>query len=158
VGLAWNGNQTLYATGVDDAVYVYTRASVSPSSPFAAAATVALGHNGTGIGVSVRPNAGGLAVSADGKTLVVANNYNDSISVINTATNTVVAEYDLRPYNTSGENGVAGGEYPWAVAIKANGIAFVSSIRDREVVVVNLSTRLRRNSSRASPWPVMPMV
>ncbi|MCL2449254.1 MAG: beta-propeller fold lactonase family protein, partial [Polyangiaceae bacterium] len=141
VGLVWNGNQTLYATGgADDEVYVYARASAAPSAQFAAAGTIALGHNKIGLGVSVGPNAGGLALTADGKTLVVANNSNDSITVIDTATNAVVAEYDLRPYNTSGQNGVAGGEYPYAVAIKADGKVFVSSIRDREVVVLDLST------------------
>jgi DNA-binding beta-propeller fold protein YncE len=138
-GLAWNGNQTLYATGgLDDAVYVYTRAAAAPSSQFAAAGAIALGHK-KGIGVGVGANTGGLAVSADGKTLIVVNNYNDSISVINTASNAVIAEYDLRPYNTSGQNGVPGGEFPWAVALKANGIAFISSVRDREVVVVDVS-------------------
>ena len=46
----------------------------------------------------MQPNASGLDVSADGRTLVVANNYNDSISVIDTATRTVRYEHDLRPY------------------------------------------------------------
>jgi hypothetical protein len=51
----------------------------------------------------------GLAISADGKTLVAANNYNDSISVIDTATATVRYEYDLRPFATSGAaNGTKG--------------------------------------------------
>ena len=139
VGLAWNGNQTLYGTGgVDDKVYVYRRASAVPSSQFALATSIALNH-AKGIGSGVKPNAGGLAVSADGKTLVVANNYNDSITVIDTTSNAIVSEYDLRPFNTSGQQGVAGGEYPWAISLKADGTAFVSSVRDREVVVLNLS-------------------
>jgi YVTN family beta-propeller protein len=141
VGLAWNGNQTLYATGgVDDKVYVYSRTSAAPSAQFSQTGAIALGHNKVGIGGKVQPNASGLGVSADGKTLVVANNYNDSISVIDTASQTVVSEYDLRPYNTSGQDGVAGGEYPWAVAMKADGKAFISSVRDRELVVLDLST------------------
>lgn len=140
VGLAWNGNTTLYATGgTDDNVHVYTRASAGPSAQFSETAVIALGH-GKGIGVNVPANANGLAVSADGKILVVANDYNDSISVVDTASKKVIADYDLRPFNTSGQDGVAGGEFPWAVALKANGIAFVSSVRDREVVAVDLST------------------
>lgn len=141
VGLAWSGNMTLYASGGPaDNVYVYTRAGAAPSIPFAAAGTIPLGHK-QGVGINI-PNgvSSGLAVSADGKTLVVANNYNESISAIDTASKAVIAEYDLRPYNTSGQNGVAGGEFPWAVALKANGIAFISSVRDREVIAVNLST------------------
>ncbi|MBO0753835.1 MAG: beta-propeller fold lactonase family protein, partial [Bradyrhizobiaceae bacterium] len=140
VGLVWSGNTTLYASGgLDDKVYVYTRAGAAPSMPFAAAGAIALGHN-RGVGVGVGANTGGLAISADGKALVVANNYNHSISVVDTASKAVVADYDLRPYNTSGQNGVAGGEFPWAVVLKADGKAFISSVRDREVVVVDVST------------------
>ncbi|WNC95027.1 bifunctional YncE family protein/alkaline phosphatase family protein [Paraburkholderia sp. FT54] len=138
-GLAWNGNQTLYGTGgADDTVYVYNRASAAPSTQWAQTTAIALNHT-KGIGSGVKPNAGGLAVSADGRTLVVANNYNDSISIIDTGSKTLVAEYDLRPFNTSGQQGVAGGEYPWAVSLKADGTAFISSVRDREVVVLNLA-------------------
>ncbi|MCB0075275.1 MAG: YncE family protein, partial [Caldilineaceae bacterium] len=92
--------------------------------------------------MSVLPNAGGLAISADGKTLVVANNYNDSISVIDTVTATVRYEHDLRPFfaNNEGTNGVAGGTFPFAVAIKGNGTAYVSANRDREIVVVDISS------------------
>ncbi|KIG01925.1 phosphoesterase [Burkholderia sp. MR1] len=138
-GLAWKGNQILYGTGgADDKVYVYGRASASPSAQWSQTAAIALNHT-TGIGAGVKPNAGGLALSADGRTLVVANNYNDSISIIDTSTNTLVSDYDLRPFHTSGQSGVAGGEYPWAVSLKADGTAFVSSVRDREVVVLNLA-------------------
>src|SRR5262249_59443530 len=71
----------------------------------------------------------------------VANNYNDSISVIDTATNTVRFEHDLRPYfpDNEGTDGVAGGEFPHAVAVKGKGIAYVSANRDREVVVIDIS-------------------
>jgi YVTN family beta-propeller protein len=138
-GLAWNGNQTLYgAGGADDTVYAYKRASAAPSAQWSQTAAIALNHT-TGIGSGVKPNAGGLAVSADGRNLVVANNYNDSISIIDTGSNTLVSEYDLRPFNTSGQQGVPGGEYPWAVSLKADGTAFISSVRDREVVVLNLA-------------------
>jgi len=138
-GLAWSGNRTLYGTGgADDKVYVYSRSSNSPTAQWGQTASIALNHS-KGIGAGVKPNAGGLALSADGRTLVVANNYNDSISIIDTNSNTLTSEYDLRPFNTSGKQGVAGGEYPWAVSLKADGTAFISSVRDREVVVLNLS-------------------
>jgi DNA-binding beta-propeller fold protein YncE len=143
VGLVWSPDgSTLYAPGGnDDAVYVYTRSG----STFATAGTIALGHSSThankGIGLGVQPNAGGVGISADGKTLVVANNYNDSISVIDTGTRTVRYEHDLRPFfaNNEGTSGVAGGTFPFGVAIKGNGTAYVSSDRDREVVVVDVS-------------------
>jgi DNA-binding beta-propeller fold protein YncE len=144
IGLVWSPDgSTLYAAGGnDDAVYAYTRSGGTWSQ----SAKIALGHSAThgkaGIGLSVEPIASGLAISADGTTLVVANNFNDSISVVDTATKKVRYEHDLRPYfaNNEGANGVPGGEYPLGVAIKGNGIAYVSSNRDREVVVVDISS------------------
>ena len=74
--------------------------------------------NRTGLGLGVEPNVAGLAISADGKTIVAANNYNDSISVIDTATAAVRYEYDLRPFATSGaSNGTKGGTFPYSVVL-----------------------------------------
>lgn len=131
--------KTLYAAGgADDAVYVYAETA----GAWALAGQIGLGHSNKGIGLSVRPNASGIGISADGKTLVVANNYNDSISVIDTATRTVRYEHDLRPYfaKNEGTDGAAGGTYPFAVVVKGNGTAYVSSDRDREVAVVDVSS------------------
>jgi YVTN family beta-propeller protein len=149
VGLVWAPDgKTLYAAGGnDDAVYAYTKSAGN----WVRSGTIALGHfapgatddaRNKGVGLSVQPNAGGLAISADGKTLIVVNNYNDSISVIDTATNKVRYEHDLRPYfvNNEGTNGVAGGTFPFAVVIKGNETAYVSANRDREVVVVDISS------------------
>ena len=95
--------------------------------------------------VAVKPCAAGVAISNDGQTLVVANYYNDSITVFrggfgNWSKGT---ELDLRPGKSDpSKAGVPGGEYPFWVAVKGNGAsatAYVSSIRDREIVVVNLS-------------------
>jgi YVTN family beta-propeller protein len=140
VGLVFSpdGNTLYAAGGNDDAVYVYTKTSATWSQ----AAKIALGHGGKGVGLSVAPNAGGLGMSADGTTLVVVNNYNDSITVIDTATRAIRYEHDLRPFfaNNEATSGVQGGSFPFAVAIKGNGIAYVSSDRDREVVVVDVSS------------------
>src|SRR5262249_60691223 len=88
------------------------------------------------------PNASGLGISADGSMLVVANNYNDSISVIDTTTRTVRYEHDLRQYfaGNEGRNGGVGGTFPYAVVVKGNDTAYVSSDRDREVVVIDVSS------------------
>ena len=148
-GLVWApDSHTLYAAGgCDDAVYAYTNNGTS----FVLSAKIALGHapngcisnqaNQTGLGLSVEPNVAGLAVSADGKTLVAANNYNDSISVIDTATGTVRYEYDLRPFATSGApNGTKGGTFPYSVVL--NGMtAYIGCDRDREVVAANIATK-----------------
>jgi YVTN family beta-propeller protein len=96
------------------------------------------------VNVSVRPCAAGVAISDDGLTLVVANYYNDSITVFygglgNWSQGT---ELDLRPGKIDpAQAGTPGGEYPFWVVVKGNGAsasAYVSSVRDREVVVVKL--------------------
>jgi DNA-binding beta-propeller fold protein YncE len=148
VGLVFSpdGNTLYAAGGNDDAVYAYTKSG----DAWSLAATIALGHfapgatgsaRNKGVGLNVQPNASGMGISADGKTLVVANNYNDSISVIDTTTRTVRYEHDLRPYfaKNEGTSGAPGGTFPFAVVVKGNGTAYVSSDRDREVVVVDVS-------------------
>ena len=149
VGLVFSADgNTLYAAGGnDDNVHVYTKIGTS----FTASTPIALGHfvagatgaaRNRGVGLSVQPNASGLALSADGRTLVVVNNYNDSITVIDTATRAVRYEHDLRPFfaNNEGVTGGVGGTFPFAVVVKGNGTAYVSSDRDREVVVVDISS------------------
>jgi DNA-binding beta-propeller fold protein YncE len=140
VGLVFapDGN-TLWATGgKDDAVYAYTLAN----GTWSLAGKVALGHAGKGVGISVQPNASGVGISADGKTLVVANNYNDSITVIDTATRTVRYEHDLRPFftNNEGTDAGVGGTFPFGVVVNGNNTVYVSSDRDREVAVVDISS------------------
>ena len=150
VGLVFapDGN-TLYAAGGNraDAVYVYTKTNTG----FMPQAPIALGHyppgatgmaRNAGVGIGVQPNASGMDISADGGTLVVANNYNDSIGVIDTTTRVVRYEHDLRPYfaNNEGLDGGPGGTSPFAVAMKGNDTAYVSSDRDRQVVAVDVSS------------------
>src|SRR5262252_5713288 len=140
VGLVFSpdGSRLYAAGGVDDVVYVYARSG----GTWSLASQIALGHAKKGIGMGVMPNASGLGISADGHTLVVANNYNDSISVIDTATNSVRYEHDLRPFfvRNEGTNGGVGGTFPFAVVVKGNGTAYVSSDRDREVIVVDVAS------------------
>jgi WD40 repeat protein len=140
VGLVFSPDgKTLYtAGGADDVVYGYT----VTAGTWLLSTKIPLGHNNQGVGLGVRPNAGGLGISADGKTLVAVNNYNDSISVIDTPTSIVRYEHDLRPFfaNNEGMAGGVGGTFPFAVVIKGNGIAYVSSDRDRQVIAVDISS------------------
>jgi YVTN family beta-propeller protein len=140
VGLVFSPDGTaLYvAGGSDDAVYAYAKGGAA----WTLSKKIPLGHGGKGLGIGVQPNAGGLGLSEDGRTLVVANNYNDSISVIDTANGTVRYEHDLRPFaaGNEGQPGGVGGTFPFAVVLKGNATAYVSSDRDREVVVVDVSS------------------
>jgi YVTN family beta-propeller protein len=140
VGLVFapDGN-TLYATGGrDDAIYAYSNVG----GTWMLGAILQLGHMGAGVGIGVAPNASGLGISRDGKTLVVANNYNDSITVLNTADGTVRYQHDLRPFfaNNEGVAGGVGGTYPFGVVVKGNNVAYVSSDRDREVIAIDISS------------------
>jgi len=139
VGLAFSpdGNTIYVSGGNDDQILIYQKANGS----FAASGTIALGHNKVGNGIDQYPQTGGLAVSADGSLLAVANTLNDSVSVFTTANNAKLFEYDLRPYNTTpGSDGVAGGETVYNVAMKDKSTLYATSLRDREVVVVDIST------------------
>jgi YVTN family beta-propeller protein len=137
-GLVWAPDSSKFyvSGGADDDVLTFNAGYYG----YQPGAKIALGHHGVGIGALQAPSASGLGLSADGSVLVAANIYNDSISVIDPAAGTVKFEYDLRPYNTTPATGqgVAGGETPFGVAVAGTSIAYVSSIRDREIVVVNI--------------------
>ncbi|MFN8620931.1 MAG: YncE family protein [Chloroflexota bacterium] len=95
--------------------------------------------------LAVSPMAAGIGVSGDGRTLVVANYGNDSVTVFRGGLGRWDAgtELDLRPGRSDpSQAGVPGGEYPFWVAVAGSGPtarAYVSSVRDREVVVVGLA-------------------
>jgi DNA-binding beta-propeller fold protein YncE len=109
--------------------------------------------------VYVAPCAAGVAISNDGNLLVVANYYNDSITVFSGGLSIWLQQYvpdaqsaqggqgmlqgtelDLRP-----GNGLPGGEYPFWVVLTNNGppatpyTAYVPSLRDREIDVVTMA-------------------
>jgi YVTN family beta-propeller protein len=86
------------------------------------------------------PMVGGLAITADGSTMAVANFSNDSVSFINLSTRKVLSSFDLRPgIINPAQSGVPGGEYPFWVSIKGT-TAYVSCARDREIDVVDFTT------------------
>ena len=144
-GIAWSpaGDAFYVSGGEDDAVLVFERAGAawSESKP-----AIALGHT-TGLGIEQKPVVAGVAVTPSGHTLVAANYENDSISVVDLtspAAQRKIAELDLRPgKNDPSQSGVPGGEYPYWVAIASETKAYVSSLRDREIVVVSLGASPR---------------
>src|SRR5208282_5743357 len=138
VGIAFAPDDSHFyvAGGVDDTLHFYAGANGRWAEDGAA---VALGHK-EGLGIAMKPSAAGLAVTADGAKIVVADRHNDAITLVDTKTRAVVGELDLRPGKIDpAQKGVAGGEYPDWVAIEGNDTAYVSSERDREIVVVGLA-------------------
>jgi DNA-binding beta-propeller fold protein YncE len=108
--------------GNDDTIHTYAKTGglwAETGSP------IALGHDhGNGLPLAsnaVLPAAAGLAVTADGKTIVVANYENDSISVVSTMTQAKTGELDLRPgKNNPLQAGTPGGEFPYWVTVQGN--------------------------------------
>ncbi|HEY6515363.1 MAG TPA: bifunctional YncE family protein/alkaline phosphatase family protein [Steroidobacteraceae bacterium] len=133
-----DGSQFYVSGGGDDEVHVYALRGEKWQE---AHPPIKLGHK-AGNGIGIGPAVAGLAVTADGKELVAANYYNDSISVIDLASRTVRSEVDLRPGKSAGRHAVAGGENPFWVAIRGSSTAYIGSQRDREVDVVDIAGSL----------------
>jgi DNA-binding beta-propeller fold protein YncE len=137
-GIAWfaDGNGFAVSGGVDDDVHLFERDGarfVERAPP------IALGHK-AGLGIATKPVAAGLAPSLDGRRLLVANYQNDSVSLGDVARRRVLAELDLRPGKLDPrQRGVAGGEFPLAVAWASPEKAYVASERDRELVVLRVA-------------------
>jgi len=146
-GLAWNpsGKEFYVSGGEQDTVHVFSRDGAAWHE---AGAPVRLGH-AVGLGLGIRPEVAGIDVNASGTRLIAADYENDSISVVDIGSRSKIAELDLRPgKNDPSKKGVAGGEYPFWVAVKGDEKAYVSSIRDREIVVVALGGQGARVASR----------
>ncbi|MBV8433828.1 MAG: SMP-30/gluconolactonase/LRE family protein [Candidatus Eremiobacteraeota bacterium] len=157
-GIVWapDGKRFYVSGGIDDRVAVYRR---NGDAFVLDAPEILLGHDsndaaplpkydggifthtpaGRRAGDALRfgAMAAGLAVSADGKTLAVANMQNDSVSIVDTKARAVTAEVALhRPGSL-----VAHGEYPYGVAIVSapNGSVakiYAGSLRDGDVSVI----------------------
>lgn len=150
IAFAPDGKHFYVTGGVDDDIHTYA----NTAGAWAEVGTpIALGHvagngllgNGTAPGIpptfaaATNPReAAGLAITADGARAVVANFENDSVSVVTLATG-AKSELDLRPGQINpAQAGVAGGEFPFGVAIAGN-TAYLSSVRDNEIDVVNIA-------------------
>jgi DNA-binding beta-propeller fold protein YncE len=150
VGLAWapDGKQFYVSGGQDDNVHIFAQESGrwAESVP-----PVSLGHK-TGLGIADRgetkitplhPMVAGVAVSPDGKLLLAANYQNDSVSLLDLEAKRVITELDLRPGKINpAEKGVPGGEYPYGIIFAGNEKAYVSSLRDREIIALNVKRAL----------------
>lgn len=150
-GLAWNPNgQEFYASGgVNDNIHIFTRRG-NQWSEDSGTSPIALGHKGSK-GLGSGAVAAGLAVNKSGSRLLVANFENDSVSVIDLTTSQLLTEVDLRPGKVNpAQQGTPGGEYPFWIVIKGDDKAYISSERDREVVVLDLTPPTPTVSHRVS--------
>ncbi|HEX2666827.1 MAG TPA: phosphoesterase [Gammaproteobacteria bacterium] len=134
IAFAPDGRHFYVSGGGDDVVHAYEYSGGAWAEP---RPPIPLGHK-EGNGLFTGPVAAGLAVTADGRRLVVANYYNDSISIVDLASGKVIGEVDLRPGKSGGKSGTPGGENPFWVAVAGDTTAYVGSQRDREVDVVDI--------------------
>jgi len=138
-GLVWNpnGHEFYVSGGPDDQVHVFAQSEGS----WKKAASIQLNHQGRGLGLyGVTPITAGLAVTSDGAYLLAANFENDSVSFVDLAGGSVIQEFDLRPGKINPlQSGKPGGSFPYAIAVAANNRAYVTSQRDRQVVVLDIS-------------------
>jgi DNA-binding beta-propeller fold protein YncE len=148
LAIASDSNTAYVGGGADDTVLSFARAPkgdwLQHGKPWK------LGHTAGNAVVHqsavLKPAAAGLALTADGNTLVVANYQNDSITIVSTGSlvgnEKPGTELDLRPGKLDpAQHGVAGGEFPYWIAVRGNDTAYVSSLRDREIVVVALGDK-----------------
>jgi YVTN family beta-propeller protein len=138
-GIAWNpdGAQFYVSGGSNDNIHVFAQNNGQWSE---SSQPISLGHAGA-LGVKAHPVVAGLAVNASGTRLVAANYQNDSVSIIDLKGLQKTAELDLRPGKSDPkQKGTAGGEYPFWAVFKGDDKVYVSSVRDREVVVLDLSS------------------
>ena len=145
-GIAWqpDGRGFIVGGGVDDAVYLFARRG----SKFVPAGKIPLGHK-AGVGADVLPQAAGVAVSPDGRRALVANYYNDSVSLVDLVQRKLIAEQDLRPGKIDpAQSGVPGGEFPFAIAWTDATHAWVSAPRDRQLVALSVTRSAVQVSGR----------
>ncbi|HKE31845.1 MAG TPA: hypothetical protein VKD65_08980, partial [Candidatus Angelobacter sp.] len=165
VGLVWrpDGKEFYVSGGGNDNVHVFER---SRDEWKEAHEPIALGHE-SGLGLKRHsetedpkdlfghPAVAGLAVDPSGTRLLAVNYENDSVSLVDLSKRKKVAELDLRPGKIDpAKRGVPGGEFPFWAVIKGNEKAYVSSLRDREIVVLDLQAApkvLRRIKIHGQP-------
>src|SRR5215469_16991189 len=97
-GLVWSpdGSRFYVAGGQDDNVHTYAQHNGLWSE---IGSPINLGHAGDLMSKEtfVGPTAAGLAITADGKAVVVANYETDSITVVDVVNGKMLTEFDLRP-------------------------------------------------------------
>ena len=150
-GIVWapSGNAFYVGGGASDSIYTFTN---SGGQWVESATTIKLNHFGDLMEeeTEVGPTAALVGITADGNTLFVANHETDSITSVNLAAGAVAQEFDLRPgiINPATQTGVPGGEFPYGIAVKGSNTVYVSSVRDREIDVLNLSNEVLTLTTR----------
>jgi len=150
-GIAWSPDGTKFyvAGGADDNIHTFAQTG----GQWAEVGTpINLNHRGDLMNAITEtgPTAALIGVTADGDTLFVANHETDSVTAVDLVNGTILQEYDLRPgvINPLQQTGVPGGEFPYGIAVKGSNTVYVSSVRDREIDVLDFSNGTLSLSTR----------
>ncbi|HTU82701.1 MAG TPA: bifunctional YncE family protein/alkaline phosphatase family protein [Candidatus Acidoferrales bacterium] len=158
-GIAWapDGTRFYVSGGIDDRIAVYARRgetfvfeapevllghdrrqrSPIPSYDGSILSHTLAGRRGGAFPLRFGALAAGIGLTADGRTLAVANMQNDSVTIVDTATRRPAAEIPLfEPGSTR-----AVGEYPYGIAVRSNAnggleAVYASSLRDGDVAAI----------------------
>jgi len=140
-GIVWapSGSAFYVGGGAEDNVHTFTLQSGAWTE---FGTPINLGHNCDLMceETETGPTAAILGITADGNTLFVANHETDSITALDLVHGVVLQEYDLRPGLINiAQTGVPGGEFPYGIAVAGSSTVYVSSVRDREIDVLNFA-------------------
>jgi len=150
-GLAWSpqGGRFFVSGGPDDLIREYATDAagryIEQGPPIQLEHVTKTGAGG--LAPDQGPFAAGLAMTPSGRRLVVANNENDSVTVVDLVARRAVGDISLRP-----GGGVAGGEFPYGIVAIDEHLVFATSQRDHEIVEVDIDAarvvrRIRVGSS-----------
>ncbi len=136
LALSKDGKHAYVTGGPNDNLHIF---KLEANAITADGPPIPLGHK-SGLGIEVKPAAGAIVLSPDEKQALVANYFNDSVSLVDLESRNVVAEQDLRPGAIDPKaTGVAGGEYPVDVLWTDTGTGYVLSLRDRELIKLGIA-------------------
>ena len=155
MGIAWapDGKRFYVSGGSNDNIHVFEQASgrwTEADKPIALGHVAGLGLKNREEAAGAAPNffghpaVAGIAVNPSGTSLLAVNYENDSVSLVDLKQRQKAGELDLRPGKIDpAKKGVAGGEYPFWAVFKGDNKAYVSSVRDREIVVLDLHDAMK---------------
>ncbi|MDF1880176.1 hypothetical protein JHD50_02470 [Sulfurimonas sp. MAG313] len=137
-GISWHPLKDAFfvSGGVDDKILYFTKTN----GLYHKEKELKLGHK-SGLGLHVKPMASELALNKNGSLLAVSNMENDSVSLIDVKSFTLLDEIDLRPgKNDIKDKAKPGGEFPFGLAFVHDSI-YVASMRDYELVQLKIQDK-----------------
>jgi len=144
-GISWHPLEDTFfvSGGVDDKILSFSK----KDGLYTKQKELSLGHK-SGLGIHVKPMASELALNSDGSLLAVSNMENDSVSLVDVNTFTLLDEIDLRPgKNSPKDKGIAGGEFPFGLVFVEDKI-YVASMRDYEVIQLKIKDKTLKVQAR----------